>query len=177
MKKSQRSDPFDFNDTLCVLGDNPEQLTIPRSTLEKLLHHAASAAHLVGHLDDKAHAELIRQLGDHVDTIAHEPRGWLAPSALVGSQSPPQLAHPRRPCTRERSAVELALRLVIPCNHRSWYGARPGSSVVARSLMSHIEVQPAETSRTENVSPEQGPRQATRDQVARRTPARARQAR
>jgi hypothetical protein len=48
------------------------QLTLDRSILEKLLHHAAFAAHLVGHLDDKAHAELIRQIGDHVDAIAHE---------------------------------------------------------------------------------------------------------
>src|SRR5262245_45444451 len=48
------------------------QVTLDRSTLEKLLHHAAFAAHLVGHLDDDAHRELIRQIGDYVDTIAHE---------------------------------------------------------------------------------------------------------
>jgi hypothetical protein len=48
------------------------QLTVDRSTLEKLLHHAAFAAHLLGHLDDNAQPELIRQLGDRVDTIAHE---------------------------------------------------------------------------------------------------------
>jgi hypothetical protein len=48
------------------------QLTLDRSTLENLLHHAAFAAHLVGHLDDKAQPELIRQLGDRVDTLAHE---------------------------------------------------------------------------------------------------------
>ena len=48
------------------------QLSLDRSTLEKLLRHAAFAAHLVGHLDDDAHRELIRQIGEHVDTIAHE---------------------------------------------------------------------------------------------------------
>src|SRR5882672_6424031 len=32
-----------------------------------------------------------------------------APQYLSGSQAPPQLAHPRRTRTRERSAVELAL--------------------------------------------------------------------
>jgi hypothetical protein len=59
-------------------------LTVPQTTIKKLLHHAAFAAHLVGHLDDKAHAELIRQLGDHVDTIAHELAELLgAPSALA----------------------------------------------------------------------------------------------
>jgi hypothetical protein len=47
-------------------------VAIPRSTLENLLQHAAYAAHLVGHLDDKTQPELIHQLGDHVDTIAHE---------------------------------------------------------------------------------------------------------
>ncbi|HEX8107273.1 MAG TPA: hypothetical protein VF516_06060 [Kofleriaceae bacterium] len=84
MKESQRSDPFDFNGTLCVLRDNPGQLTIPRSTLENLLHHAAFAAHLVGHLEDKAQPELIRQIGDRVDTIAHELAELLgAPSALA----------------------------------------------------------------------------------------------
>jgi hypothetical protein len=47
-------------------------ITVDVATLEGILHHAAFAAHLVGHLDDDAHRELIRQLGDHVDTIAHE---------------------------------------------------------------------------------------------------------
>jgi hypothetical protein len=47
------------------------KLTLDRSSLEKLHHHAASAARLVGHLDDDAHAELIGQLGDHVDTVVH----------------------------------------------------------------------------------------------------------
>src|ERR1043165_3996828 len=48
------------------------RITVERTTLEKLLHHAAFAAHLVGHLDDNAQPELIRQIGDRVDTIAHE---------------------------------------------------------------------------------------------------------
>jgi hypothetical protein len=48
------------------------QLTLDRTTLEKLLYHAAFAAHLVGHLDDNPHRDLITQLGDHVDAIAHE---------------------------------------------------------------------------------------------------------
>jgi hypothetical protein len=60
------------------------QLTLDRSTLEKLLHHAAFAAHLVGHLDDDAHRDLIRQIGDRIDTIAHELAELLgAPSALA----------------------------------------------------------------------------------------------
>jgi hypothetical protein len=49
-----------------------EELTIARSVFAKLLHHATSAAQLVGHLDDKAQPELIRQIGEHVDTMAHE---------------------------------------------------------------------------------------------------------
>ena len=48
------------------------RITVDRSVLTNLLHHAAIAAHLVGHLDDKAQPELIRQLGDRVDAIAHE---------------------------------------------------------------------------------------------------------
>ncbi len=46
-------------------------IVVDRSTLEKLLHHAAFAAHLVGHLDDSPDPEFIRQLGDHVDTVVH----------------------------------------------------------------------------------------------------------
>lgn len=49
----------------------PMKLTADRSTLEKILQHAASAAHLVGHLDDDAHADLIDQLGGHVDAVVH----------------------------------------------------------------------------------------------------------
>ena len=65
--------------------DHPESsLTLDRSTLANLLHHAAFAAHLVGHLDDNAHHELIRQISDHVDTIAHELAEILgAPSTLA----------------------------------------------------------------------------------------------
>lgn len=72
MKETQRSNPFDFNGTLCVPRDHLGQLTVDRSMLGKLLHHAAFAAHLVGHLDDNSRPELIRQIGDRVDTIVHE---------------------------------------------------------------------------------------------------------
>jgi hypothetical protein len=59
-------------------------ITLDRSTLEKLRHRAASAAQLIGHLDDKAQPELIRQLGDRVDAIAHELAELLgAPGALA----------------------------------------------------------------------------------------------
>ena len=44
------------------------QLTVDRSTLEKLLHCAAFAAHLVGHLDYPVAAG---PLGEHVDAVAH----------------------------------------------------------------------------------------------------------
>jgi hypothetical protein len=43
-------------------------LTLDRSTLEKLLNHAASAAQLIGHLDEAIAAG---SLGDHIDAIAH----------------------------------------------------------------------------------------------------------
>lgn len=60
------------------------RITVDRATLEKLLDHAASAAQLVGHLDDKAQPDPIRQIGEDVDTIAHELAELLgAPSALA----------------------------------------------------------------------------------------------
>jgi hypothetical protein len=59
-------------------------VTLDRSTLENLLDHAAFAAHLVGHLDDKAQPELIGQISDRVDTIVHELTELLgAPSGLA----------------------------------------------------------------------------------------------
>jgi hypothetical protein len=47
------------------------RITLERSVLEKLLHRAAFAAHLVGHLDDNAHRALVDQLGEHVDAVVH----------------------------------------------------------------------------------------------------------
>ena len=47
------------------------RITLEGSILEKLLHHAAFAAQLVGHLNDDAHRDLVGQLGDHVDTVVH----------------------------------------------------------------------------------------------------------
>lgn len=64
-------------------------IAIPRSTIEQLLNHAASAAQLVGHLDDKAQTELIRQIGDHVDAIAHELAELLGdPDAIARAGAP-----------------------------------------------------------------------------------------
>jgi hypothetical protein len=65
-----------------------EAVAIPRSTLDKLLRHAAFAAHLVGHLDDDARAALIHQLGDHVDAIVHELTELLGnPQAIVAPEA------------------------------------------------------------------------------------------
>ncbi len=47
------------------------KLTLDRSILENLRHQAASAARLIGHLDDDDRADLISQLGDHVDAVVH----------------------------------------------------------------------------------------------------------
>ena len=89
MKETQRSDPFDFNGTLCVPRDDLGQLSVDRALLRKLLHYAAFAAHVVGHLDDNAQSEPIRQIGDRVDTIAHELAELLgAPSTLAEPDAP-----------------------------------------------------------------------------------------
>jgi len=47
------------------------QRILDRTTLENLLHHAALAAQLVGHLDDCAGPELVDPLGDHLDAVVH----------------------------------------------------------------------------------------------------------
>ena len=58
------------------------------ATLEGILYHAAFAAHLVGHLDDAAHRDLIGQLGDHVDAVVHGLTELLgAPSALAATDA------------------------------------------------------------------------------------------
>jgi hypothetical protein len=64
-------------------------ITLPRSTIVQLLGHATAAARLVGHLDDKAQPELIRQIGEHADTIAHELAELLgAPDAVARDGAP-----------------------------------------------------------------------------------------
>jgi hypothetical protein len=92
------------------------QLSLDRSTLEKLLHHAAFAAHLVGHLDDDAHAELIRQLGDHVDTIAHELTELLGdPSALAAPDAAAPDDRLARGCSRPSREVHREAPPVARC--------------------------------------------------------------
>jgi hypothetical protein len=46
-------------------------LTVDRVILEELFKHAASAAHLVGHLDDGVPDAVVGALADDVDAIAH----------------------------------------------------------------------------------------------------------
>jgi hypothetical protein len=63
------------------------QLSLDRSTLEKLLNHAASAARLVGHIDDDIAAD---PLGDHVDAIVHGLTELLGdPHALAAHDAAP----------------------------------------------------------------------------------------
>jgi hypothetical protein len=68
-----------------------EGLTVARSVFAKLLHHAASAAQLVGHLDDGAHPELVRQIDEHVDTIVHELTELLGDPDAVARAGAPML--------------------------------------------------------------------------------------
>jgi hypothetical protein len=76
------------NDKGCNDSARLAPVIVSRATVEKLLYHAAFAAHLIGHLDNDAHRELIRQLGDHVDTIAHELAELLGdPDALAESDA------------------------------------------------------------------------------------------
>src|ERR1700704_4682794 len=66
-------------------------ITLERALLEKLLHHAAFAAHIVGHLDDNAQPELIRQLGDRVDAVVHELTEFLGVPDSVARDGAPML--------------------------------------------------------------------------------------
>ena len=74
-------------------------IAIPRSTLEKLRDHAAFAAHLVGHLDNDKQADLIRQLGDRVDAIAHELTEILGKARTLAERDAvaPDVAHDGAP--------------------------------------------------------------------------------
>lgn len=49
------------------------QLTLDSAILQRLLSHAAAAAHVVGSLDDGvASSNLVTALADNVDAIVHE---------------------------------------------------------------------------------------------------------
>ena len=58
-------------------------LTVDRVILEELFKHAASAAHLVGHLDDGVPDAVVGALGDEVDAIAHGLGELLGEARLV----------------------------------------------------------------------------------------------
>lgn len=58
-------------------------LTVDRVILEELFKHAASAAHLVGHLDDGVPDAVVGALADHVDATAHAIGELLGDARLV----------------------------------------------------------------------------------------------
>jgi hypothetical protein len=61
------------------------KLAIERTTLEKLLAHATSAARIVGHLDGAIAAG---PLADHVDAIVHELTELLGNPHLIDAPAP-----------------------------------------------------------------------------------------
>ena len=95
--------------------DHPKSsLTVDRATVENLRHHAAFAAHLIGHLDDDAHRELIRQIGDRVDTIVHELTELLGdPGALAA----PEAAAPDDRGARDGAPMLTSIAGGAPMNH------------------------------------------------------------
>ena len=72
------------------------QLTLDSSTLEKLLHHATSAAHIVGHLD---HPIAAGPLGEHVDAVAHGLSELLGKARTLAERdaAAPDVAHDGAP--------------------------------------------------------------------------------
>jgi hypothetical protein len=62
---------------------------IDRIVLADILHHAAFAAHLVGHLNDNAHADLITEISDHVDAIVHALTELLGNPHALAVAAPP----------------------------------------------------------------------------------------
>ena len=47
------------------------QLNIERAVLEKLLHNAAAASRLIGHLDDNVGGAAVGPIADRVDEVVH----------------------------------------------------------------------------------------------------------
>lgn len=58
-------------------------LTVDRVILEELFKHAASAAQLVGHLDDGVPDAVVGALADEIDAIAHGLGELLGEARLV----------------------------------------------------------------------------------------------
>jgi hypothetical protein len=76
------------------------QLSIDRNALESLLAHAASAAHLVGHLDSPIAAG---PLAEHIDAIVH------ALTELLGNPH----AHADPDCSAPRDRLVRTGRLML----------------------------------------------------------------
>jgi len=88
------------------------QIPVPETLLRDLLAHAASAARIVGHLDD---ALAVEPLADHVDAIVHElsellgepgPSAAVMPIARSSFDEQPTQVHTSR---ERRSDVGTAL--------------------------------------------------------------------
>jgi hypothetical protein len=49
----------------------PPSLEVPKLVLVDLLAYASSAAHIVGHLDERHGSTALEQLSDHIDALVH----------------------------------------------------------------------------------------------------------
>jgi glycosyltransferase involved in cell wall biosynthesis len=63
------------------------ELTLERWTLEKLLDHAASAARLVGHIDEDVPGIVVGPLADHIDAMVHDLSEMLGMPRLIGGSA------------------------------------------------------------------------------------------
>jgi hypothetical protein len=91
------------------------QLILDSSILEKLLHHAEFAAHLVGHLDDDKHAELISQVADRVDTVVHALTELLGGARTFAERSRRRAGRSRR-APRRADARGRCGRYAVSCS-------------------------------------------------------------
>ena len=64
------------------------ELTLDRSTVEKLLDHAASAARLVGHIEEGVPNAVVGPLADHIDAMVHDLSELLGAAHLIVFDAP-----------------------------------------------------------------------------------------
>jgi hypothetical protein len=91
-----------------------EELLVPKQphlVLVELLAHASSAAHIVGHLDDRDGSTTLEQLSDHVDALVHGLSELLGDHRLTAEVAPDDDATTQPDPVVQEHAMPLVARI------------------------------------------------------------------
>jgi hypothetical protein len=96
------------------------QLNVERVVLEKLLHNAAAASRLIGHLDDNVGGAALGPIADRVDEVVHTLSELLGdPEVVVASVPDGSVVFPDGPDDAREADALLSFELTVATAERS----------------------------------------------------------